>query len=60
MGGMGWEQAQLQKAQFERMEREGKKVIVWDPKEDFGSNVLTLGKAGEGKTIRCVREDDGK
>lgn len=44
MGGMALIQAQWQKAWFEQMEREGKKVIVVDPKGDFGNqiNQLTL------------------
>lgn len=51
MGGM---QAQWQKVWFEQMEREGKKVIVVDPKNErkFNENYLTFGKVGRGKAIR--------
>lgn len=52
MGGMSWEQAQWQKAWFEQMEREGRKVVIVDPKNEF-ENYLTFGKAGRGKAIRC-------
>jgi hypothetical protein len=53
LGGMGWVQAQAHKVWFEKMEKEGYKVIIVDPKSERRfSNPLTFGKAGRGKAIR--------
>ncbi|GGA35219.1 hypothetical protein GCM10007416_05080 [Kroppenstedtia guangzhouensis] len=42
MGGVALIQAQWQKTWFEQMEREGKKVIVVDPKSELKSQISGL------------------
>lgn len=46
MGGMSWIQAQSQKALFEKMQKQGTKVIVVDLKSDHFTHTFTFGRAG--------------